>query len=174
MAREKEQEALSLQEDSLGPRLELARIELEEHNPAAAEASVRKVLPKANNKTLDSLSCYTILAQALLAQGKLVAADKILKHAEALGMKRSAFLDARLEFAITSARVQAALGRGTLASTMLQAAITDAGNMGDVPYQVGGCNTLMAIDIQRATSDTRSCVNAHQQHATFSRATIAH
>ena len=166
MAREKEQEALSLQEDSLGPRLELARIELEEHNPAAAEASVRKVLLKANNKTPDNLSCYTVLAQALLAQGKLVAADKILKHAEALGMKKSAFLDARLEFAVTNARVQAALGRGTQASTMLQATIADARALGDVPYQLEACNALVAIDVQRAiSSDTRSCVNALQQHA---------
>jgi DNA-binding winged helix-turn-helix (wHTH) protein/tetratricopeptide (TPR) repeat protein len=166
MAREREKEALTLQEDSLGPRLELARIELEEHNPAAAEVSVRKVLSKANSKTTDNLTCYTVLAQALLAQGKLADAGKILKHAEALGMKKSAFLDARLEFAVTSARVQAALGRGTQASTMLQAAIADARALGDVPYQLEACNALVAIDVQRATSsDTRSCVNALQQHA---------
>jgi DNA-binding winged helix-turn-helix (wHTH) protein/tetratricopeptide (TPR) repeat protein len=166
MAREKEKEALALQEDSLGSRLELARIELEDHNPAAAEVSARKALTKANNKTTDNLTCYTVLAQALLAQGKPVAADKILKHAEALGMKKSAFLDARLEFAVTSARVQAALGRGTQASTMLQATIADARAVGDVPYQLEACNALVAIDVQRATSlDTRPCVNALQQHA---------
>jgi eukaryotic-like serine/threonine-protein kinase len=166
MAREKEKEALALQEDSLAPRLELALIELEEHNPVAAEESARKAQPKANYRTADNLTWYTVLAQALLAQGKPAAAEKILKHAEALGMKKSAFLDARLEFAVTSARLQAALGRGTQASTMLRAAIADARNLGDVPYQLEACNTFVAIDLQRATpSDVRSCVNALQQHA---------
>ena len=119
----------------------------------AAEESARKAQPKANYRTADNLTWYTVLAQALLAQGNPAAAEKILKHAEALGMKKSAFLDARLAFAVTSARLQAALGRGTQASTLLQAAIADARNLGDVPYQLEACNTFVASDLQRVCSD---------------------
>jgi hypothetical protein len=71
-----------------------------------------------------------------------------------------------LEFAVTSARLQAALGRGTQASTMLQAAIADARKLGNVPYQLEACNTLITIDAPGATSsDERSCLNTLQQYA---------
>jgi DNA-binding winged helix-turn-helix (wHTH) protein/tetratricopeptide (TPR) repeat protein len=166
VAREKLKEALALRGDSLAPRLELACIELEEHNPAAAEESARKALPNANFRTPDNMTWYTVVAQALLAQGKTAAAKDTMRQAEALGMKQSAFLDARLEFAVNNARVQAALGRGVVASTMLRAAIADARNFGDVPYQLEACNALVAIDPERASfSDGSSCLSTLQQNA---------
>jgi DNA-binding winged helix-turn-helix (wHTH) protein/tetratricopeptide (TPR) repeat protein len=166
-AREKQKEALMLQEDALAPRLELARIELDEGNPAGAEETVRKALPKRpRDKTPDSLTPYTILAEALLAQGKRGAAEYSLKRAEALGMRKSPFLDARLEFAITSAHLQAALGHETHASAMLKAAIADARNCGDVPYQLEACNSLVAIDEGKIPFLTgRSCLQVLQEHA---------
>jgi len=166
LARDKEKQALNIQDDSLTPRLELARIELEAHNPVAAEEGVRKVLPKANNQTADHLACYTILAQALLAQGKAGAADKLLKRAESLGVHKSVFLDTRLEFAVTSARIQAALGHTSHASTLLQRVITDARSFGNVPYQLEACDTLVTIEADRAAFlDEFSCRNTLRQHA---------
>jgi DNA-binding winged helix-turn-helix (wHTH) protein/tetratricopeptide (TPR) repeat protein len=96
-------------------RLRLAELDLESGQPAQAEAQIRECLGaiQGQKRVRVEIAAHTLLARALLAEGKLDEARQELQRATPMvdGIEGSQSRVPRLEFAIVAARVGAASGR---------------------------------------------------------------
>jgi ATP/maltotriose-dependent transcriptional regulator MalT len=139
-ARQNYREAIKLRND-IGEKsgaaevsLLLASLSLEEGNPSEAEALARQALEEFHAAKITELqiSAHAVLAQALLAQGKLNPARKEIATGKPLAAKTQQRL-LRLQFEIAAAEVLAASGKPEdfqAATSSLDAVIKEAEKKG--------------------------------------------
>lgn len=92
--------------------LHLAALAIEEGRPGDAEAPTHQALEQfqASKIASQQVWAYSILARALLAQGKLAGAQKSISKGTPI-TQRTQQRDVRIEFQIVAARVQASSGK---------------------------------------------------------------
>ena len=109
----------------------LAALSIEEGRPTDAERVARQAAQvfggqKAVN---DEALAYAVVARALLARGRVAEANEVMKRAVTLSTKSQNPL-VRLSVAVTAARVDAALRKGDVARTSLEATLGEASKIG--------------------------------------------
>jgi serine/threonine protein kinase/tetratricopeptide (TPR) repeat protein len=137
--------------------LALAELDIEEGRGAEAEALIRDAVKvfRAAKLSVDEITAHTMLARSLLAIGKKSDALKELESSRSLAAKTQNRLVA-LDFAITEARVLAALGRAAEANKVLTPALADARARGLVRYEFEA--RLAAAEIELKSDATAEAV----------------
>jgi DNA-binding winged helix-turn-helix (wHTH) protein/tetratricopeptide (TPR) repeat protein/TolB-like protein len=118
-------------------RLALADLTIAEGRPADAESSARKARDefRQENQADDELIATSLLAKSLLGQDRFADAQLVIETASTLAAK-SQNRGVSLRFAITAARVSAAVGKMDQAKSSLIDALGDATKKGYVGYQL--------------------------------------
>jgi serine/threonine protein kinase/tetratricopeptide (TPR) repeat protein len=137
--------------------LALAELDIEEGRGAEAEALIQDAVKvfRAAKLSVDEITAHTMLARSLLAIGKKSDALKELESSRSLAAKTQNRLVA-LDFAITEARVLAALGRAAEANKVLTPALADARARGLVRYEFEA--RLAAAEIELKSDATAEAV----------------
>ncbi len=146
-------------------RVAAAELSLATGRAADAEKSLRESLAlfERENRRGQLLEARTLLAQALLAQGKAGEARQEVERA-AVSARATQQLDARLEFAIVSARVRAASGKvadRSAAVLQLHAAAGEAARHGLIIYGLQARLILAQLpaktgDLEKLESEARA------------------
>ncbi len=134
-------------------RLALARLLLEQgqtDQAVMAARAVRDDLREANNAQ-DQILATSLLARALLLQGKHAEAQNELASVSAVAHKEQ-IIGSRMEFAIVSAMVQAASGKLAPARESLKRTITEATKAGYVQYVLEAQFALADIGVKLGQS----------------------
>jgi DNA-binding winged helix-turn-helix (wHTH) protein/tetratricopeptide (TPR) repeat protein/TolB-like protein len=118
-------------------RLALADLTIAEGRPADAESSAREARDqfRKENQADDELIAGSVLAKSLLEQGRFADAQLAVESASTLAAK-SQNRGVSLRFAITAARVSAAVGKMDQAKSSLADTLGDATKKGYLGYQL--------------------------------------
>jgi serine/threonine protein kinase/tetratricopeptide (TPR) repeat protein len=134
--------------------LAVAELDFEEGRAVEAEVLIQDAVKvfRAAKLSVDEITAHTILARGLLAAGKPNDAQKELESARSLATKTQNRLVA-LDFAITEARVLAALGRTAEARAVLTPALADARTRGLVRYELEARLAAAEIELKSGSTD---------------------
>jgi tetratricopeptide (TPR) repeat protein len=133
-------------------RMSLALLLLEENRAKEAEALARDaddVFQKQDLKE-DQISAHAVLAQALLAQGKVLEARKEIDNAKPL-LSRSLDTEVRFNFGIVSSSVSAnspSLSERSRSVKSLESIIENATRLGYIPYRLEAQLALGEIEMK--------------------------
>ena len=136
--------------------LQLAALSIEDGRPGEAEAPTHQALEQfqAGKMTSQQVEAYAILARALLAQGKLAAAQKSISWGSPI-TQRTQHRDVRIEFQIVAARVQAGSGKPSDVDKALRAldsAIKESNRIGLFRLAYDGTLAWSEIQIRSGNS----------------------
>jgi len=154
-ARQKAEESLAIEIElgakggSARSRLVLAQLSVEGRHLAEAETLARGAREefRKEKRTGDEIDADTVLASALLAQGKSAEAQKEVDGAKLL-VSKSQDRAARLAFAIAAGRVRAGLGNPAEGARGLRAALEEATKYGFFPHQLEARLALGEIEMK--------------------------
>lgn len=131
-----------------GNSFQLAELEIEQAQPAAAETLIRQVAQECSRDADPAI--LELLARALLAESKQAEARATILRASAL-INKAERQDTRFSIEITEARVLAASGNrrdAAEAARRLQAIIAQAHRLGFIPYEFEARLALGEVEIK--------------------------
>ena len=138
-------------ESAADSMLDLAKLSIEEGRPGEAQASLMKVAEEIHAQKSSDREAYAraILAQAFLAQNKVVEAQKQISLSKTLAAK-SQHRGIGVQIEITAARVQAASGKAKAPSAIaaLNSVIQQTANYGFVGYGFDARLALAEIEMK--------------------------
>jgi len=129
-------------------RMHLAELAIEEGQPAGTEAQLRNIAEQfhTEKQTDGEAEAYQALTDTFLAQGKVEEARKALEQAKKIAASTQDSM-IPLQFAIRTARIEAASGDVQLAHTILKGVLTKARAKGYLGVELDARSALIEAEV---------------------------